>query len=299
MIARCPQCDSRYRVASEKVGPQGARLRCTKCQNVFRVEPSQTGDAVSATPPTAASRPLSRALVAEADGQAAKSVVEFLSRWQIPADVVADGAEALLWVHRKRPGLVVLGGHLPAMAAPVVTEIIRRTVELKSVRVIRVAPIDEPAGAPEFDADYTLEPGDLPNGLGDLLERLGVGQRPAAPAPKPAPVAKPMPAATPSPAAAPAPPPAQSAHPPAAAPVDSELAGAERLTRIIVSDIILYDDTKFQRAVREGNVLEAFENELAEAKALFHQRVPEKVRSKRDFLSEELQARAEKRRQSL
>ena len=86
---------------------------------------------------------------------------------------------------------------------------------------------------------------------------------------------------------------------PAAAPVDSELASAERLTRIIVSDIILYDDTKFQRAVKEGNVLEAFENELTEAKALFHQRVPEKVRSKRDFLSEELQARAEKRRQSL
>lgn len=295
MIARCPQCESRYRVAPEKVGPQGARLRCTKCGNVFRVEPAQMDDVASAKPPAAASLPLSRALVAEADGQAAERIVEFLSRWQIPADVVADGAEALLRVHRKRPGLVVLGGHLPAMAAPVVTEIIRRTAELKSVRVIRVAPIDEPAGAPEFDADYTLEPGDLPNGLGDLLERLGVGQRPAAPAPKPTPAATPLPAATPTPA----PPPVQPARPPAAAPVDSELAGAERLTRIIVSDIILYDDTKFQRAVKEGNVLEAFENELTEAKALFHQRVPEKVRSKRDFLSEELQARAEKRRQSL
>ncbi len=292
MIARCPQCESRYRVAPEKVGPQGARLRCTKCRNVFRVEPSQTGDVASAKPSTATSRPLSRALVAEADGQAAKRIVEFLSRWQIPADVVADGAEALLRVHRQRPELIVLGGHLPAVAAPVVTEIIRRTAELKSVRVIRIAPIDEPAGAPEFDADYTLEPGDLPNGLGDLLERLGVGQRPAAPAPEPTPVAKPMPVATPTPPPAPTP-------APAAAPVDSELAGAERLTRIIVSDIILYDDAKFQRAVKEGNVLEAFENELTEAKALFHQRVPEKVRSKRDFLSEELQARAEKRRQSL
>ncbi len=292
MIARCPQCESRYRVAPEKVGPQGARLRCTKCRNVFRVEPAQTGDVASAKPPTATSRPLSRALVAEADGQAAKRIVEFLSRWQIPADVVADGAEALLRVHRQRPELIVLGGHRPAVAAPVVTEIIRRTAELKSVRVIRIAPIDEPAGAPEFDADYTLEPGDLPNGLGDLLERLGVGQRPAAPAPEPTPVAKPMPVATPTPPPAPTP-------APAAAPVDSELAGAERLTRIIVSDIILYDDAKFQRAVKEGNVLEAFENELTEAKALFHQRVPEKVRSKRDFLSEELQARAEKRPQSL
>ena len=295
MIARCPKCETRYRVASEKVGPQGARLRCTKCQHVFRVEPSQTGDAASAKPSTDASLPVSRALVAEADGQAAKRIVEFLHRWQIPADVVADGAEALLRVHRKRPGLVVLGGHLPAVAAPVVTEIIRRTAELKSVRLIRVAPMDEPAGVPEFDADHTLEPGDLPDGLGNLLERLGLGQRPAEPAPKPTPVAKPMPAAAPTPA----PPAAQPARPPATAPVDSELAGAQRLTRIIVSDIILYDDAKFQRAVKEGNVLEAFENELTEAKALFHQRVPEKIRSKRDFISEELQARAEKRRQSL
>ncbi len=299
MIARCPQCESRYRVAPEKVGPQGARLRCTKCQNVFRVEPSQTGHAASAKPSTAASRPVSRALVAEADGQVAKRIVEFLSRWQVPADRVVDGAEALLRVHRKRPGLVVLGGHLPAVAAPVVTEIIRRTAELTSVRVIRVAPIDEPAGAPEFDADYTLEPGALPDGLGDLLERLGLGQRPAAPAPKPTPVAKPMPAAAPTPAVAPTPAPPAVEPAPAAAPVDSELAGAERLTQIIVSDIILYDDAKFQRAAKEGNVLEAFENELTEAKALFHQRVPEKLRSKRDFLSEELQARAEKRRQSL
>ena len=295
MIARCPKCESRYRVAPEKVGPQGARLRCTKCQHVFRVEPSQTGDAASAKPSTDASLPVSRALVAEADDQAAKQIVEFLARWQIPADRVVDGAEALIRVHRKRPGLVVLGGHLPGVAAPVVTEIIRRTAELKSVRLIRVAPMDEPAGVPEFDADCTLEPGDLPDGLGNLLERLGLGQRPAEPAPKPTPVAESMPAAAPTPA----PPAAQPARPPATAPVDSELAGAERLTRIIVSDIILYDDTKFQRAVKEGNVLEAFENELTEAKALFHQRVPEKLRSKRDFLSEELQARAEKRRQSL
>ncbi len=295
MIARCPKCESRYRVAPEKVGPQGARLRCTKCQHVFRVEPSQTGDAASAKPSTDASLPVSRALVAEADDQAAKQIVEFLARWQIPADRVVDGAEALIRVHRKRPGLVVLGGHLPGVAAPVVTEIIRRTAELKSVRLIRVAPMDEPAGVPEFDADCTLEPGDLPDGLGNLLERLGLGQRPAEPAPKPTPVAESMPAAAPTPA----PPAAQPARPPATAPVDSELAGAERLTRIIVSDIILYDDTKFQLAVKEGNVLEAFENELTEAKALFHQRVPENIRSKRDFLSEELQARAEKRRQSL
>ena len=80
---------------------------------------------------------------------------------------------------------------------------------------------------------------------------------------------------------------------------DSELAAAERLTRIIVSDIILYDDEKFVRAIQAGNVLEAFGEELNEAKALFEKRVPEAIRARRNFLAEELEARAERRRQTL
>lgn len=286
MIARCPQCQSRYRVAPEKIGPQGARLRCSRCKTVFRVQAAPEAPAAPSTAPAAA-RP--HALVAEADSETAKRIVEFLSRWGIAAEVVHDGGEALLNLHRKRPQLAILGGHLPGVSAPVVAEIVRRNAELRTVRLIRVAPIDEPAGAPEFDADHALEPADLPDGLGASLERLGLGKRPAPPppAPKPAPAASPT-ARTPQPT-----------RPTPAASSDSELAAAERLSRIIVSDIILYDDEKFVRAIKEGNVLAAFEAELSEAKALFQKRVPEAIRGKRDFLAEELESRAERRRQTL
>jgi ActR/RegA family two-component response regulator len=273
-------------VAPEKIGPQGARLRCSRCKTVFRVQAAPEALAAPSTAPAAAR---THALVAEADSETAKRIVEFLSRWGIAAEVVHDGGEALLNLHRKRPQLAILGGHLPGVSAPVVAEIVRRNAELRTVRLIRVAPIDEPAGAPEFDADHALEPADLPDGLGASLERLGLGKRPAPPppAPKPAPAASPT-ARTPQPT-----------RPTPAASSDSELAAAERLTRIIVSDIILYDDEKFVRAIREGNVLDAFEAELNEAKALFQKRVPEAIRGKRDFLAEELESRAERRRQTL
>lgn len=35
MIVVCPGCSAKFRVADEKVGPRGAKLRCSKCQTVF------------------------------------------------------------------------------------------------------------------------------------------------------------------------------------------------------------------------------------------------------------------------
>ncbi len=37
MEVRCDKCQARYRVADEKIGPQGLTMKCGKCQNQFRV----------------------------------------------------------------------------------------------------------------------------------------------------------------------------------------------------------------------------------------------------------------------
>src|SRR5512142_1606624 len=39
MIVTCSRCQARFRVADEKVGPRGAKVRCSRCQNVFAVYP--------------------------------------------------------------------------------------------------------------------------------------------------------------------------------------------------------------------------------------------------------------------
>ena len=36
MIARCPDCKARYLISREKLGPRGARLKCTRCKIVFQ-----------------------------------------------------------------------------------------------------------------------------------------------------------------------------------------------------------------------------------------------------------------------
>jgi predicted Zn finger-like uncharacterized protein len=40
MIVTCPSCQTRYRVPPEKIGPDGARIRCSRCHHVFAVRQS-------------------------------------------------------------------------------------------------------------------------------------------------------------------------------------------------------------------------------------------------------------------
>jgi CheY-like chemotaxis protein len=251
--------------------------------------------------------------VAEADPDSAKQIMELLSRWGIPSDTVDNGSEALLYLCRKRPPLAILGGHLPGVTSGVLTEVVRRNAELRALRLIRVLTLDEPVAAPEFDADHSLEPGDLPDGLEPLLERLGFGQRPEPCPRKPSPL---EPAKSPAQAAPAAPQPTPNAEErrvgsedrreaPRPEPVvrkkgtrgrpvssDPQIAAAERLARIIVSDIILYNEGKFANGVQSGNAAVAVKEELSEGTALFNQRIPEEVRRQRDFLGEELKFRA-------
>jgi CheY-like chemotaxis protein len=70
--------------------------------------------------------------------------------------------------------------------------------------------------------------------------------------------------------------------------IDEQIEQAERLARIVVSDIVLYSKDKFEAAVEAGNVLEAMEPEIAEGRSLFTARIDPSIQEMRDFLQEEL-----------
>ncbi|MFI5316391.1 MAG: zinc-ribbon domain-containing protein [Myxococcota bacterium] len=348
MIAACPQCQTRYRLAREKIGAQGARIRCSQCQTIFRVQAPPEGSpptpaearpspiaspaaAAAATPPAAPAPrpapepakvaakpaappppppapkplpPLARALVAELDAENAKAVTELLALWRIEADVVDDGAEALVRMFRAPPALAILGADLPSLPGSRIAEIAQRASELAAVKLVRVATASDQTGTPGFDAEEMLEAADFPGGLGEILGRLGIGERPSAarpsaparaPVPAPSPAAKPTPppAAKPAPAAAAAPAPAARPAPaPAVASSDPAVAAAERLARIAVSDVILYNQEKFAAAAARGTAAKELASELGEARQHFNSRVAPSVRAERDFLVDELERRA-------
>jgi len=182
-----------------------------------------------------------------------------------------------------------------------------------------------------YGADVYLEQPDLPDGLMPLLRDAGmpVSDLPATP---PAAAAKevlsndePVPVGANTPAAmdlgepfdeplefetappiesesVPEAPPAPAPEPvieEAAADEDPELAAererAERLARIAVSEMLLYQPEKFDQAIRDGNVEAVLDLEIQEARALIRQRISEEVRAEKDFILVELERVAEQR----
>jgi len=261
------------------------------------------------------------ALVAIPDADLAKETASALSARGLHTSVVHDGVEAMLEIQRQLPRLVILSASLPKMFGFQICEVMKRNESLRSIPVVLAGSIyhtgryrREPDQL--YGADAYLEEPDLPGGLFPILEKVGVPTAPAAtpspePPPQPAPVAPPEP--TPAPAALPEPAPALAAPPeptpapvapPASAPaaattpepavagdddgLGAERAKAERLARIIVSDIILYNEEKFADALQRGCVEEVMGPDLEEGRDLFRGRIDARVREERDYLVTEL-----------
>jgi CheY-like chemotaxis protein len=246
-------------------------------------------------------------LVAIPDGELAKQTAAALAERGLHTSVVHDGVEAMLEVQRQLPGVVVLSASLPKMYGFQVCEVMKRNESLRSIPVVLAGSIyhtDRYRREPNefYGADAYLEDPDLPGGLIPILEKIGVPMTLAAtphsgptslappqPAPAPAAVSEPVPAPAASARTVPAP---VTTSEPAATRGDDglaeERAKAERLARIIVSDIILYNEDKFADALRRGCVVEAMSPDLEEGRGLFRDRTDERVREEQDHLVEEL-----------
>ena len=49
MVVQCPSCQSKFRIADEKVTDKGVRVRCTSCKNVFQARrPGSAAEAAAA-----------------------------------------------------------------------------------------------------------------------------------------------------------------------------------------------------------------------------------------------------------
>ena len=330
MVAACPRCAARYRVDPERIGPAGARLRCARCEAVFRVRAAQAQTPplaappqpeVSLTPPTPPQgrtvqqqpESLDRGrlvLVAASDIDAGKLTAAAVAAWGLQPILVHDGVEAMLTIQRMLPAVVLLDAALPKMLGFQICEGVKRNEALRDTHVVLIGAIHHRARyrrppSDLYGADVYIERPELPDGLIPVLRRFGLRiDRPVASdvsaveppevalqqvAPPRQPVQQPV-ALEAQPVLQPVSP-VQPVSAPTPEPDDElaeERAKAERLARIIVSDIVLYNADQFTAAIAADNVLEALETALQEGRDLFRQRIGERVRVGRDYLEEEL-----------
>lgn len=308
MIAGCPRCSTRFRIGAERLRDEGVRLRCTHCQAVFRVYPPRAeaprrrDDPVVDAELTPPPRPPERermVLVADADPARGKASAAEIGRLGLYPLLVHDGVEALLALQRSLPSRLLIDAALPRLSGVELCEVVKRNESLRTMHVVLSGSAETLAGvvvlrAAGLGPDALVEHGDLPEALEEALRLASALADPfAASEPAPAPAPEPPVVVAPSPAPEPS---VLSEATPNSVDMDPELARAERLARIVVSDIVLYNAERFERAALAGDVLEALAGEIAEARQLFRQRVSARLCAERDFLAEELARVARSRR---
>ena len=291
MIEGCPNCGVRYRIDPDWVGPTGRRLRCARCSTVFRV--SGVG-VTTPDPPPAPSAP--QVLIADAREEDARRTAAAVASCGLPRVLVHDGAEAMTQIGRMVPAVAILDATLPRMRGLEICEYVKRIGPSETRIVLIGAPQDRDR---RFGADVYLDRDELEAGLLPALQQLGVlPARDAQPAPASSGEVRSAVDTTSAPdRAAPAPSarePEERATPSDAigSAADEELtearAYAERLARVIVSDIVLYEQDRFEAAAQQGKVLVELHDLAEEGRELFRQRVDERVIADRDYVGEEL-----------
>ena len=229
-------------------------------------------------------------LIADPDDARGKVSAEAVRNWGLHPHLVQDGVEAMLAIQRLLPRAVVLDAALPKMFGLQVCEVVKRNESLRDTVVVLVGAIHhqtryrrDPSGL--YGADAYIEQADLPDGLQPILREGGLPLGDSAlPAPKPTFEVPALEFVREPPAPAPTEAPGADEDPETA----EERERALRLARIAVSEMLLYQPEKFEQAARDGNLEQALDREIQEARALLRQRIREDVREETDFIIDEL-----------
>ena len=321
MLIVCPGCKTRFSFDEQKVGADGIKLRCGKCNAIFRVirkSPQQVAAPLPALPPSTP-LPAIKVVVANESVAFCKTVSDVLARESFDVSAYNDGREAFNAILRLKPDVVLLDVALPSMYGFEVCDAIRKTPEISSVKVIFIASIYDKtrykrAPLSLYGADDYIEKHHIPDSLAAMIYRLVSGQKPAEP---------------PSDTMAEVEEEAQSApqefspgemddlditrrelkldeemgtslpSPPAEPELPEAHIKARRFARNIVSDIVLYNQASVEEGVRNGTFYQLLADEIGEGRALYQSRVPGEITSGTSYLEEAFEDLIARKKQEL
>lgn len=284
MIIPCSACAKRVRIDADKYAGKRIKLRCAGCGEVFVVDvPAAEVDTV-----LPAARPL--ILVAHSDLTLCETVGDILSAHDFHWQACHDGNAALQLMDTRPPLVALIDVALPGLFAFEVVDKVRRRPGLETVKIMLLSSVYNKMAYKRrphtlYGADDYIEKHHIPTDLIAKIHQLAPLSRRAAGRAPQFDV-----------------PPGQAA---CQASVDllkdrlqlaeeSEsaldaneriaLLKAQRLARIIVSDIALYDETKVSAGIRQGTFFELFAAEIAEGRRHFLERVPASIPDRNGIL---------------
>jgi len=305
MLAGCPVCKARYRLDESRIG-DGLKLRCSSCRTIFRIRGA--GPAQRTVPPepeAPAIRSIAKVLIAHDSHSFCAAVKEVLFTEPFEVLVANDGVAAYTAIREHQPEVAVLDVALSGMFGFEICEAVKSEPDTASVKVILIASIYDKTRykrLPEslYGADDYIEKHHIPDELATRIYRVLASARPVEPAAGAEPPVQDPAAVVSEVVVADIAAEAESrdelrldeeretfsgGEPPAEF-HDEAHQKARRLARLIVSDIALYNQALVQEGVRSGTFFELLQDDVAEGRALYEQRVPLAVRTGTRYLDE-------------
>lgn len=322
MLIVCPTCRTKFTFDDQKVGADGVKLRCSKCRTIFRVvrrTPAAPAAAPETAPPAPAAITRIKVVVANESSSFCSAVEKVLATEPFDVYTFNDGKSALAAIEQLKPDVVLLDVALPLMYGFEVCESVRKNPEIASVKLILIASIYDKTRykrSPNsfYGADDYIEKHHIPDSLATMIYRLVSGQKPVeGPTGKDSSAEEVVRSA-----AAPL---SQSemaaqqavrdelkkdeeqetlARPAPSSPELSEAhKKAKRLARIIVSDVILYNQGKVEEGIRNGTFFELLADDIREGRALYERRVAQEIRETTSYLEDGFEELIAKKRAEL
>lgn len=279
MIVKCPSCDARFRLDREKLAGKRVTLRCARCRTPFTVElpyQNKADDLAKA-----------RIMIAHSDRDLCATIRNIVEPAGFECIFGHDGNDVLRTMDAMRPQVAVVDVALQGLYAFEVVDKVRQRPGLESVKIILLSSVYNKAAykrSPNslYGADDYIEKHHIPDDLVLKINRLLVDAAPAAggvQTNEPEESGKGL-----------------SAQEKVSQSLDyihnvnekiqsaeerevssdtaTERQRAQRLARIIVSDISLYYQERIDEGILEGNWSELLATEIKEARRLFAQRFP-------------------------
>ena len=276
MIISCQHCGKRIRIDATKYSGKRIKMRCSQCSEVFVAEVPVRVD----TAPPASSRLSPQILIAHSDPGLCDTVGSILDSQKYRWQACHDGETALKLMASHPPQVAIVDVALPGLFAFEVVEKVRNLPGLAGVKIMLLSSVYNKMAYKRrpttlYGADDYIEKHHIPHDLIAKIKNLIENSHPA----KAGEV---------------------TAHDevPTSLEIDElkarlihaeesegvlapgelvELAKAQRLARIIASDISLYDEAKVTEGIRSGTFFELFAEEIAEGRQHFLARVPESL----------------------
>ena len=302
---RCSKCRAIFRVV-RKAAPPSEQAPVQPPVPPKEVSPEREKPIAPAATAPAPANDRIKVVVAHESASFCAAVQRVLAPEPFDVFIYNDGRETLNAIEQLLPSVVLLDVALPSMYGFEVCDAVRKNPALAAVKTILIASIYDKTRykrSPQslYGADDYIEKHHIPDSLAAMVYRLVAGQKQVEEPPDPAAMAEEEGHASSeelsrqevaeqeatrqelrqdeeqetSIAVAQSTPELAEAH-----------VKAKRLARIIVSDIVLYNQPRVEEGVRNRNLFRLLADDIREGSNLYEQRVPAEVRAGTNYLKD-------------